>query len=68
VAGRAGRERGTWLGWQQSAGGLARVLGPIAAGVLFQHVGFGAPYAVGAVLVLVALSLVPGSAASDRSW
>ncbi|HVN50873.1 MAG TPA: MFS transporter, partial [Acidimicrobiales bacterium] len=63
VAGRAGGERGTWLGWQQSAGGLARVLGPITAGVLFQHVGFGAPYAAGAVLVLLALSLVPGPAA-----
>jgi predicted MFS family arabinose efflux permease len=62
VAGRAGGERGTWLGWQQSAGGLARVLGPVVAGVLFQQVGVGAPYAVGAVLVLLALSLVPGAA------
>jgi multidrug resistance protein len=61
VAGRAGRERGTWLGWQQSAGGLARVLGPITAGVLFQQIGVGAPYVVGAVLALVALSLVPSS-------
>ncbi len=64
VAGRAGGERGTWLGWQQSAGGLARVLGPILAGVLFQHIGFGAPYAVGAVLVALALTLVPTAAAS----
>ena len=59
VAGRAGGERGTWLGWQQSAGGLARVVGPILAGLLFQHIGFGAPYVVGAVLVALALSLVP---------
>ncbi|HEY5153145.1 MAG TPA: MFS transporter [Acidimicrobiales bacterium] len=62
VAGRAGRERGTWLGWQQSAGGLARVVGPITAGALFGHIGVGSPYVVGAVLALVALSLVPGGA------
>ncbi len=62
VAGRAGRARGTWLGWQQSAGGLARVLGPITAGALFQHIGVGSPYVVGAVLALIALSLVPGGA------
>ncbi len=59
VAGRAGHERGQWLGWQQSAGGLARVVGPVAAGVLFGQVGVAAPYVVGAVLVLVALALVP---------
>ncbi len=59
VAGRAGAERGTWLGWQQSVGGLARVVGPIAAGLLFQQIGYGAPYVAGAVLVAIALSLVP---------
>jgi DHA1 family tetracycline resistance protein-like MFS transporter len=63
VAGRAGRARGSWLGWQQSAGGLARVLGPILAGAAFQHVGVGAPYVIGAVLALLALTLVPGSPA-----
>jgi MFS transporter, DHA1 family, tetracycline resistance protein len=62
VAGRSGRDRGTWLGWQQSAGGLARVVGPVLAGVLFQRVGIGAPYVVGAVLVLIALSFVPAGA------
>ena len=59
IAGRSGRDRGTWLGWQQSAGGLARVLGPVAAGALFQHVGVGAPYVLGAVLALIALTVVP---------
>ena len=63
VAGRAGRARGSWLGWQQSAGGLARVLGPILAGAVFQHIGVGAPYVIGAVLALLALSLVPGGGA-----
>lgn len=59
IAGRAGRERGKWLGWQQSAGGLARVCGPVLAGALFEFVGVGVPYLVGAVLALVALALVP---------
>lgn len=63
VAGRAGADTGIWLGWQQSAGGLARVLGPLAAGALFQWAGMGWPYAVGAVLALVALALLPGRAA-----
>jgi predicted MFS family arabinose efflux permease len=38
------------------------VIGPIAAGALFQHVGIGSPYVLGAVLALIALSLVPSSA------
>ncbi len=59
VAGRAGADTGVWLGWQQSAGGLARVVGPIAAGALFQWAGVGWPYAVGALLALVALVLLP---------
>ena len=42
-------------------GALARVLGPILAGVIFQQIGVGAPYVVGAVLALVALALVPGT-------
>jgi predicted MFS family arabinose efflux permease len=51
-----------WLGWQQSAGGLARVVGPITAGAMFQHIGVGSPYVLGAFLALIALSLVPGVA------
>jgi DHA1 family tetracycline resistance protein-like MFS transporter len=62
VAGRAGRQRGEGLGWQQAAGGLARVIGPITAGALYQHFRPGAPYVVGAVLALAALALVPGRA------
>jgi MFS family permease len=60
VAGRAGDQQGQWLGWHQSASGVARVVGPIAAGVLFQQVGVGVPYVVGAVLVAAALAAVPG--------
>ncbi len=65
VAGLARRERrGTVLGIQQSAGGLARVIGPSAAGALFQHVSNSSPYLVGAALVVVALVIVPSRAPS----
>ena len=59
VADRAGDARGSWLGWQQSAGAGARVVGPLMAGALFEHVGVGAPYALAAGLTVVALALVP---------
>ena len=59
VAGRAGLDTGVWLGWQQSAGGAARVIGPLAAGALFQWAGMGWPYAVGAGLAALALTLLP---------
>lgn len=51
-------ERGRVLGRQQSAGALARVLGPAAAGALFERVGIPAPYLLGAALLGVALALV----------
>jgi DHA1 family tetracycline resistance protein-like MFS transporter len=68
VAGQVGPERrGQMLGFQQSAGSFARVIGPALAGVLFQHVGVPAPYVVGGVLVVIALLLVPiGAKATAR--
>jgi multidrug resistance protein len=66
VAGRAhDRRRGGALGVQQSAGALARIVGPVLGGVLFQHVGVAAPYAVGAAMVAVALLLVAGFPAGE---
>jgi len=56
------RERGEVLGVQQSAGGLARVIGPSLGGVVFGAFGPGMPYAAGAVVVAVAaagLALAP---------
>jgi len=56
------RERGEVLGVQQSAGGLARVIGPSLGGVAFGAFGAGMPYAAGAVVVAVAaggLALAP---------
>ncbi|HEX4819283.1 MAG TPA: MFS transporter [Acidimicrobiales bacterium] len=49
--------RGQALGVQQSAGGLARSIGPALAGVLFGQ-SVPAPYVVGAVLAGLALLLV----------
>jgi DHA1 family tetracycline resistance protein-like MFS transporter len=39
------------LGVQQSANGLARVVGPLVGGLLFEHVGIAAPYVVGAAFM-----------------
>lgn len=61
VAGRSGAEsRGVTLGFQQSAGGLARSLGPALAGVLFGWA-IPAPYVAGAALVVLALAMLPKS-------
>lgn len=59
VAGRVdAARRGAALGAQQSAGGLARVVGPVAGGFAFERVGIGAPYLGGTVLLLVAIALL----------
>lgn len=63
VAGQAGaRRRGGALGLQQAAGGLARVVGPLAGGFAFQHIGVPVPYVAGAVLAVLCVPLVPGRA------
>ena len=63
VAARVGRNaRGQALGFQQAAGGLARVAGPALGGALFEHVSPAAPYYVGAALVTAALAGVGRSA------
>ncbi len=62
------RRRGELLGAQQSAGGLARVVGPIVGGALLGARASGRPYLVGAVLCALALVLIIGnrSGASTR--
>ncbi|MEN3314931.1 MAG: transporter, family, tetracycline resistance protein [Acidimicrobiaceae bacterium] len=45
--------RGGVLGLQQSAGGLARVVGPLLGGLAFQHIGIPAPYLAGAAIMVV---------------
>jgi MFS family permease len=52
---------GAALGAQQSAAGLARVVGPLLGGALFA-VATPIPYVVSALLTLAALVLVPNLA------
>lgn len=51
-------ERGAVIGIFQSAGSLARVLGPAASGPLFQFAGAQAPFAAGALLTAPAAVIV----------
>ena len=67
VAGQAHPgERGVVLGAQQSAGGLARVVGPALGGALLGAAASGVPYLVGAALSLVAAAVVMSFA--GRRW
>lgn len=52
------KERGQALGVQQSVSALARIVGPVVAGVLFQHLGIPAPYLAGAAGTGLALALL----------
>jgi len=60
------REVGQTLGVQQAFGGVSRLIGPLWAGAVFQHIGQGVPFWVGGCLVLLtalfALRLQPGEA------
>lgn len=47
--------QGATLGVYQSAGSLARVIGPIAAGCLFDHLGIASPFWVASLLFALAL-------------
>lgn len=47
------KRRGGVLGLQQSAGGMARVVGPLLGGLVFQHIGVSVPYIAGAVVMVV---------------
>jgi MFS family permease len=61
----AAQDRGTVLRTQQTAGALARVVGPVLAGLLFDRLAPGAAYLFGAALVVVAAAvLVPVANAS----
>jgi MFS family permease len=59
----AGRQ-GVVLGFAQSAGGLARTVGPIGSGILYARIGPGASFVGGALAALGALSLALGARAS----
>jgi MFS family permease len=59
--------RGEVLGYQQSVGAFGRIAGPVIAGMVFDGVGTGAPYVVGAVLVGTALVAVVTLSDSGRA-
>lgn len=64
---RASEEhRGVVLGIAQSAGGLARAVGPLAGGALFEHVSIGGPHLLGACAGLVCLLLGLDMRRSER--
>jgi MFS family permease len=66
VAGAAdGTSVGAILGGSQVVGGIGRVLGPMLAGTLFQHVGIASPFAAGALLVSCAWLLSLGISGQD---
>jgi MFS family permease len=50
----AAGETGSILGVQQSVGGIARMVGPLWAGVVFQHIGIRGPFWISAGLMLFA--------------
>lgn len=56
---------GEALGYQQSAGGLARVIGPLLGGWLFA-IGISLPYWVTAVIALAALTITAGGLDGGR--
>lgn len=61
----SGRQ-GTVLGFAQSAGGLARTLGPLLGGLLFARVAAGAPFVAGAVAATLAAALSVSLKAGDE--
>jgi DHA1 family tetracycline resistance protein-like MFS transporter len=61
----SGRQ-GTVLGFAQSAGGLARTVGPPLGGVLFARVAVGAPFVAGAVSAALATVLAASLKAHKR--
>ena len=54
------RERGTYMGVQQTAGGLARVVFPWWDGWAFDHIAMAAPFVVCGVMTLGTLWLIQG--------
>jgi multidrug resistance protein len=60
-------ERGLYMGVQQTFGGLARVLGPLAGGWAYDHLGVGVPFWGAAVLVVGTLLLGANLGAYGRT-
>jgi len=52
-----GADRGLYMGVQQTFGGVSRVAFPVAAGFVMDRFGYGTPFLVAALMVLVTLPL-----------
>jgi multidrug resistance protein len=61
------KERGVYMGVQQTVGGVARVVFPWWNGWGFDHVGMAAPFVVSGVLTLGAMGLIRGITAPSRA-
>ena len=53
----ASNERGLYMGVQHTFGGVSRVVFPIGAGILMDRYGYGTPFWLSGILVLLALTL-----------
>lgn len=51
-------QQGGVMGAQQSVNSMAMIIGPFIAGLAFDHISFGAPYAIAAVFLLIGLLLL----------
>jgi len=54
------RERGLYMGVQQTFGGVARIIAPLWAGFAYDHLGTGVPFFTSAAVVLATLTLGVG--------
>jgi len=54
------RERGLYMGVQQSFGGVARIIAPLWAGFAYDHLGKGVPFYTSALVVVATLLLGTG--------
>jgi MFS family permease len=54
------RERGLYMGVQQTFGGVARIIAPLWAGFAYDHLGAGVPFYTSAAVVLATLMLGVG--------
>jgi MFS family permease len=60
-------EQGVWLGTAQAWASMTRVIGPVAAGLLYDHVSQPSPYWAGAVCSLIAAWLAWSAVRPARS-
>ena len=61
------KQRGLYMGVQQTVGGVARVVFPWWNGWAFDHISMAAPFVVSGILTLGAVGLIRGIAAPTRS-